>query len=110
MSTPLAQHKELWGRLKMGQRVTVVGAVVATVALIYKVFPRRSPDWRTAVRGAALAAAVISVLSAAYVTYLLLGANFERRDRAQQGRPRLFHQVAVARPRQHRRLLATESM
>lgn len=51
---------------------------VVTVAVIFKVFPRTPPDWRTALGGAAVAASAISVLSAAYVTYLRLGANFER--------------------------------
>jgi uncharacterized BrkB/YihY/UPF0761 family membrane protein len=48
-----------------------------TVAAIYKVFPRTSPDWRSTFHGAVVAAASISVLSAAYVAYLRLGANFE---------------------------------
>jgi membrane protein len=51
---------------------------VAAVALIYKVFPRTPPDWRATLSGAAIAAGSISVLSAAYVAYLRLGANFER--------------------------------
>lgn len=51
---------------------------VASVALIYKVFPRTSPDWRATLRGAAIAGSSISVLSAGYVAYLRLGANFER--------------------------------
>lgn len=51
----------------------------ATVAVIYKVFPRTPPDWRTALAGAVIAASVISVLSATYVAYLRVGANFERR-------------------------------
>lgn len=51
---------------------------VAAVALIYKVFPRTPPDWRATLSGAAIAASSISVLSAAYVAYLRLGANFER--------------------------------
>jgi len=54
-------------------------ATVATVAVIYKVFPRTPPDWRSTVRGALLAAACISLLSVGYVAYLRLGANFERR-------------------------------
>ena len=52
---------------------------VATVAVIYRVFPRSPPNWRTALGGAAVAAAAVSVVSAAYVTYLRVGANFERR-------------------------------
>jgi YihY family inner membrane protein len=52
---------------------------VATVAVIYKVFPRTPPDWRATLGGAVVAAGSISVLSAAYVAYLRLGANFERR-------------------------------
>jgi YihY family inner membrane protein len=52
---------------------------VATVAAIYRFFPRSPPDWRATVRGATVAAGSISVLSAAYVAYLRLGANFERR-------------------------------
>lgn len=51
---------------------------VATVAVIYKVFPRTPADWRTAFGGAAIAASAISVLSATYVAYLRVGANFER--------------------------------
>ena len=51
---------------------------VATVAVIYKVFPRTPPDWRTALGGAEIAASAISVLSAGYVAYLRLGANFQR--------------------------------
>jgi uncharacterized BrkB/YihY/UPF0761 family membrane protein len=52
---------------------------VATVSVIYKVFPRAPPDWRATLHGALIAAVTISVVSAAYVTYLRLGANFERR-------------------------------
>ena len=52
---------------------------VATVAIIYKVFPSTSPDWRATLRGAVIAAGSISVLSSAYVAYLRLGANFEHR-------------------------------
>jgi uncharacterized BrkB/YihY/UPF0761 family membrane protein len=47
--------------------------------VIYKVFPRTPPDWRSAVRGALIAASSISLLSAAYVAYLRLGARFEQR-------------------------------
>jgi uncharacterized BrkB/YihY/UPF0761 family membrane protein len=54
-------------------------ATVATVAVIYKVFPRRPPDSRSTLSGALVAAAGISLLSTAYVTYLRFGANFERR-------------------------------
>ena len=53
-------------------------STVTTVAVIYKVFPRTPPAWRTAFGGAAIAASAISILSAAYVTYLRYGANFER--------------------------------
>lgn len=55
------------------------GATVATVLVIFKVFPRTPPGWRSATRGAVIAAGSISVLSAAYVAYLRLGARFERR-------------------------------
>jgi len=54
-------------------------ATVATVAAIYKVFPRTPPDWRSTLHGALVAAACISLLSIGYVAYLRLGANFERR-------------------------------
>ena len=53
-------------------------ATVATVALIYKVFPRRPPAWRAALRGAFVAGGSIATLSVAYVAYLCLGANFEQ--------------------------------
>ncbi len=52
---------------------------VATVALVYMVFPRRPPNWRAVLRGATIAASGVSLLSAAYVMYLRYGANFERR-------------------------------
>lgn len=52
-------------------------STVAFVAVIYKVFPRTPPGWRETFHGAFLAASSISVLSAAYVAYLRLGANFE---------------------------------
>lgn len=52
---------------------------VATVAAIYRFFPRTPPGWRATIRGAVVAAGSMSVLSAAYVAYLRLGANFERR-------------------------------
>ena len=59
----------------------VVGfaTTVATVAVIYKVFPRTPPDRRATLRGALITASGISVLSAGYVAYLRLGANFEHR-------------------------------
>ncbi len=59
--------------------VTGFTATVATVAVVYKVFPRNPLGWPATLRGALLAAAIISVLSAGYVAYLRLGANFERR-------------------------------
>ena len=54
-------------------------AAVATVAAVYKVFPRTPLGWRATLRGALVAAGIISLLSVAYVAYLRLGANFERR-------------------------------
>jgi uncharacterized BrkB/YihY/UPF0761 family membrane protein len=54
-------------------------AAVAAVAVIYQAFPRNAPGWRATVRGALVAAGSISLLSVAYVAYLRLGANFERR-------------------------------
>lgn len=54
-------------------------ATVATVAAIYRVFPRTPPDWRAMLSGAVVAAAIISALSAAYVAYLRLGVDFEQR-------------------------------
>ncbi|HEX7277321.1 MAG TPA: YhjD/YihY/BrkB family envelope integrity protein, partial [Acidimicrobiales bacterium] len=59
--------------------VTGFAVTVATVTLIYNVFPRNRPEWRSTLRGALVAAAIISVLSAGYVSFLRLGANFERR-------------------------------
>ena len=54
-------------------------ATVAILAVIYKTFPAAPPGWRATGRGAVVAAASISVLSAAYVAYLRLGADFEQR-------------------------------
>jgi membrane protein len=59
--------------------VTGFTATVATVATVYKVFPRTPLGWRATVRGALLAAGIISVLSVGYVAYLRLGTNFEQR-------------------------------
>jgi len=53
-------------------------AAVATVAIIYKIFPRTPPGWPATFKGALVAAGSIAVLSAAYVAYLRLGANFEQ--------------------------------
>jgi membrane protein len=60
--------------LAMGFTVTV-----ATVAVVYKVFPRSSPDWPSTLRGALVAAGIISVFSVGYAAYLRFGANFEQR-------------------------------
>jgi membrane protein len=54
-------------------------ATALNVAAIYRVFPRTPPAWRSTIRSALLVAAVISLLSVAYVAYLRFGANFERR-------------------------------
>lgn len=54
-------------------------ATIATVAVIYRVFPRRPPPWAATLKGAVMAAGSISMLSAAYAAYLRLGVNFERR-------------------------------
>ena len=54
-------------------------ATVATVAVVYRVFPAAPPGWKATFRGALIASGCISVLSAGYVAYLRLGANFERR-------------------------------
>jgi membrane protein len=59
--------------------VSGFAATVATVAVVYMIFPRTPPDWRATLGGALVAAGSISVLSAAYVAYLRFGANFERR-------------------------------
>jgi uncharacterized BrkB/YihY/UPF0761 family membrane protein len=59
--------------------VIAFGTTVATVAVVYKVFPRTPPAWRATIRGAFMAACAISVVSAGYIAYLRLGANFERR-------------------------------
>ena len=58
--------------------VTGFTATVAAVALVYKVFPRNPLGWPATVRGALVAAGIISVLSVGYVAYLRFGANFER--------------------------------
>lgn len=70
-------------------------ATVATVAVIYKVFPRTPPDWQTTLHGALIAAGSISVVSTVYVAYLRLGANFERRYESSAGRGRAARPVAV---------------
>ncbi|MEY2473642.1 MAG: rane protein [Actinomycetota bacterium] len=54
-------------------------AAIATVAAIYKVFPRTPPGRRDTLRGAVVAAASIALLSVGYVAYLRFGANFEHR-------------------------------
>lgn len=59
--------------------VASFSAAVATVAAVYRFFPRTPPNWRATIRGAVVAAGSMSVLSGAYVAYLRLGANFERR-------------------------------
>jgi membrane protein len=69
---------ELVGGLAVGL-VFGLGATFVTVAFIYRVFPSRPLDWRSTTHGALIAAATISGLSVAYVAYLRLGANFERR-------------------------------
>ena len=55
------------------------GATFVTVGFIYRVFPRTPLDWRSTRDGALVAAVGISLLSVAYVAYLRLGADFERR-------------------------------
>ncbi len=59
--------------------VTGFGATVAVVAVVYRVFPRSPPEWAATFRGALVTSGWISVLSAGYVAYLRLGANFEQR-------------------------------
>ena len=66
----------------VGLAVALVFGFAATailVAVVYKVFPHRPPDWRSTLRGTLVGASGISVLSVAYVAYLRLGTNFERR-------------------------------
>jgi membrane protein len=53
-------------------------ATTATVGLIYRTFPRTPRAWHSTIRGTLIAAASISLLSAAYVAYLRLGARFEQ--------------------------------
>jgi membrane protein len=69
---------ELAGGLAVGL-VFGSGATFVTVAFIYRIFPSTPPDWRSTTHGALVAAVTIAVLSVAYVAYLRLGANFERR-------------------------------
>lgn len=52
---------------------------VATVAVIYRVFPRTPPDGPAILAGALVAAATIATLSVGYVAYLRLGVNFDQR-------------------------------
>ncbi len=52
---------------------------VATVMVVYQVFPRTPPEWRATMHGALATATTISVVSAGYVAYLRFGADFERR-------------------------------
>ena len=54
-------------------------AAMATVAAIYRVFPRTPPGWRDILRGAFVAAGAIALVSVSYAAYLRLGANFEQR-------------------------------
>jgi len=54
-------------------------AAAATVLFIYRVFPRTPGDWRSTLRGVAVGAGSVSLLSAGYVAYLRLGARFEQR-------------------------------
>ena len=54
-------------------------ATVATVTIIYKVFPQHPPSWGSTFRGGFVAAGSISTLSVAYIAYLRLGVNFEQR-------------------------------
>jgi membrane protein len=54
-------------------------AAVATVAVIYRLFPRSPPRWRETLRGAVVAAGSIATLSVGFVAYLRLGASFEHR-------------------------------
>ena len=54
-------------------------STAAVVAIVYKVFPHNPPDWPSTLRGTLVGAGGISVLSVAYVAYLRLGTNFERR-------------------------------
>jgi membrane protein len=59
----------------------VVGfaATLAVTALIYRVFPHTTPPWDALVKGAAVAAGAIAVLSLAYVVYIGTVADFEQR-------------------------------
>ena len=52
---------------------------VATVAIIYRVFPRNPPDVHAIMTGALVAAASIAALSMGYVAYLRLGVDFDQR-------------------------------
>ena len=70
------------GEVAVGLVVALVlsfATTVATVAAIYKVFPRTPPASRAILRGALVTSASIAVLSAAYVAYLRLGVDFEQR-------------------------------
>lgn len=58
--------------------VSGFAATAATVGLIYRTFPRTPHGRRSTIRGTLIAAASISLLSAAYVAYLRLGARFEQ--------------------------------
>jgi membrane protein len=54
-------------------------ATAATVLVVFRLFPRKPPSWPATLIGATAAAGCISAMSASYVAYLRLGANFERR-------------------------------
>lgn len=70
-----------WARVAGLVLSLVVGfaATLAVTALIYRVFPRRTTRWADVIKGAATAAAAISVLSLAYVVYIGSVADFEQR-------------------------------
>ena len=54
-------------------------ATAAAIIVIYRVLPESAPDWPSTLRGTAVAAVGISLLSVAYVAYLRLGTDFEQR-------------------------------
>ena len=64
-----------WGVALVTGFVGVFGAIL----LLYKVFPPDPMPWRSAMRGAAIASAGVSVLSLLYTIYISAGANFSER-------------------------------
>ncbi|HKX26683.1 MAG TPA: flagellar basal-body MS-ring/collar protein FliF [Blastocatellia bacterium] len=78
MGSFLAQIKEVWGRLKLFQRITIIGAAVATLALIgVLVYYGSQPEYGVLFSDlkAADAQSIVEKLKAANVPYQLSGGG-----------------------------------